>query len=36
MTVEEVVKQIGEVGVIPVVRAASVDEARQAIGAICA
>jgi len=36
MTIEEVIKKIGEVGIIPVVRAASVDEALQAVEAVCA
>jgi 2-dehydro-3-deoxyphosphogluconate aldolase / (4S)-4-hydroxy-2-oxoglutarate aldolase len=36
LTIEEVVKKIGEIGIIPVVRAASVEEANRAIEAICA
>jgi len=36
MTIDEVVRRIGEVGIIPVVRAASVDEASRAVEAICA
>jgi 2-dehydro-3-deoxyphosphogluconate aldolase / (4S)-4-hydroxy-2-oxoglutarate aldolase len=36
LTIEEVVKKIGEIGIIPVVRASSVDEANRAIEAICA
>ena len=34
MTIEEVVRRIGEVGIIPVVRAASVEEAMRAVEAI--
>lgn len=36
MTIDEVIRKIGEVGIVPVVRAASVDEANGAIEAICA
>jgi 2-dehydro-3-deoxyphosphogluconate aldolase/(4S)-4-hydroxy-2-oxoglutarate aldolase len=36
MTIEEVAQRIGEIGIIPVVRAATVEEARAAVGAICA
>jgi 2-dehydro-3-deoxyphosphogluconate aldolase/(4S)-4-hydroxy-2-oxoglutarate aldolase len=36
MTSEEVVKKIGAVGIIPVVRAASADEAQRAVDVICA
>jgi len=36
LTTEEVIRRIGEIGIIPVVRAASVDEANRAIEAICA
>ncbi len=36
MTIEEVAQRIGEIGIIPVVRAATVEEARLAVGAICA
>jgi 2-dehydro-3-deoxyphosphogluconate aldolase / (4S)-4-hydroxy-2-oxoglutarate aldolase len=36
LTIEEVVKKIGEIGIVPVVRASSVDEANRAIEAICA
>ena len=36
MTIEEVAQRIGEIGIIPVVRAATVEEARRAVGAICA
>ena len=35
LTIEEVVKKIGEIGIIPVVRASSVEEANRAIEAIC-
>jgi 2-dehydro-3-deoxyphosphogluconate aldolase/(4S)-4-hydroxy-2-oxoglutarate aldolase len=35
LTIEEVVKRIGEIGIIPVVRASSVEEANRAIEAIC-
>ena len=36
MTVDEVIQRIGEVGIVPVVRAASVVEATRAVTAICA
>lgn len=36
LTIEEVVRKIGEVGIIPVVRASSVEEANRAVEAICA
>jgi len=36
MTIEAVIRRIGEVGIIPVVRAASVDDATRAVEAICA
>jgi len=36
MTIEDVVKRIGEIGIVPVVRAASVEEANRAVEAICA
>lgn len=36
MTIEEVIQKIEQIGIIPVVRAASVDEANRAIEAICA
>lgn len=35
MTIDEVIRRIGEVGIIPVVRAANVDQARRAVEAIC-
>ncbi len=36
ISIEDVVRRIGDVGIIPVVRAASVDEANRAVEAICA
>jgi 2-dehydro-3-deoxyphosphogluconate aldolase/(4S)-4-hydroxy-2-oxoglutarate aldolase len=36
MTIEDVVRRIGHVGIVPVVRASSIDEARRAVDAICA
>jgi len=36
MTIDDVVRRIGEVGIIPVIRAATVDEATRAVGAISA
>jgi 2-dehydro-3-deoxyphosphogluconate aldolase/(4S)-4-hydroxy-2-oxoglutarate aldolase len=36
MTIEDVIRRIEEVGIIPVVRAASVEEATRAVEAICA
>lgn len=36
MTIDEVIGRIGEVGIVPVVRAATVDEANRAVEAICA
>jgi 2-dehydro-3-deoxyphosphogluconate aldolase/(4S)-4-hydroxy-2-oxoglutarate aldolase len=36
MTVDEVIQRIGEIGIVPVVRAASVAEATRAVEAICA
>src|SRR5438046_9763496 len=36
MNIDEVLKKIGEIGIVPVVRAASFEEARQAVDAICA
>lgn len=36
LTIEDVVRKIGEIGIVPVVRAASVDEANRAVEAICA
>lgn len=36
MTIEAAIRKIQEIGVVPVVRAASLDEARRAVEAICA
>src|SRR6201987_52059 len=36
LTIEDVVRKIGEIGIIPVVRASSVEEANRAVEAICA
>ncbi len=36
LSIDEVIRKIGEIGVIPVVRAASVEEANRAVEAICA
>jgi 2-dehydro-3-deoxyphosphogluconate aldolase / (4S)-4-hydroxy-2-oxoglutarate aldolase len=36
LTVEDVILRIGEIGIVPVVRASSVDEANRAVEAICA
>ena len=36
LTIEDVIGRIGEVGIVPVVRAASVEEANRAVEAICA
>lgn len=36
MTIDEVVRRIGQVGIVPVVRAATVDDATRAVEAICA
>jgi 2-dehydro-3-deoxyphosphogluconate aldolase / (4S)-4-hydroxy-2-oxoglutarate aldolase len=36
MTIDDVIRRIGEVGIVPVVRAATVDEAIRAVEAICA
>ena len=36
MNIDDVISRIGEVGIIPVVRAGSVDEASRAVEAICA
>jgi 2-dehydro-3-deoxyphosphogluconate aldolase / (4S)-4-hydroxy-2-oxoglutarate aldolase len=35
VTIEETIRKIEEVGIVPVVRAANVDEARRAVDAIC-
>ncbi len=36
MTIEDVIRRIGEIGIIPVVRAATVEDATRAVEAICA
>jgi 2-dehydro-3-deoxyphosphogluconate aldolase/(4S)-4-hydroxy-2-oxoglutarate aldolase len=36
MTIEDVIRRIGEIGIVPVVRASSVEEANRAVEAICA
>jgi len=36
MTIDDVIRRIGEIGIVPVVRAATVDEANRAVEAICA
>lgn len=36
LSMDDVIRKIGEIGIIPVVRAASVDEANRAVEAICA
>lgn len=36
LSIEEVIRKIGDIGIVPVVRAASVEEANRAIEAICA
>jgi len=36
LSIEDVIRKVGEVGIIPVVRAASVEEANRAVEAICA
>lgn len=36
MTIEDVIRRIGEIGIVPVVRAATVEEATRAVEAICA
>jgi 2-dehydro-3-deoxyphosphogluconate aldolase/(4S)-4-hydroxy-2-oxoglutarate aldolase len=35
MTIDDVIRKIGEIGIVPVIRAASVDEATRAVEAIC-
>ena len=35
MTIEEVIRRIGEIGIVPVVRAATVEDATRAVEAIC-
>jgi 2-dehydro-3-deoxyphosphogluconate aldolase/(4S)-4-hydroxy-2-oxoglutarate aldolase len=36
MTIEDVIRRIGEIGIVPVVRAANVEDATRAVEAICA
>jgi 2-dehydro-3-deoxyphosphogluconate aldolase / (4S)-4-hydroxy-2-oxoglutarate aldolase len=36
MTIEDVIRKIGEIGIVPVVRAATVEDATRAVEAICA
>ncbi len=36
MTIDEVIRRIGEIGIVPVVRASTIDEAMRAVQAICA
>jgi 2-dehydro-3-deoxyphosphogluconate aldolase/(4S)-4-hydroxy-2-oxoglutarate aldolase len=36
MTIDDVIRRIGEIGIVPVVRAATVQEATRAVEAICA
>jgi 2-dehydro-3-deoxyphosphogluconate aldolase/(4S)-4-hydroxy-2-oxoglutarate aldolase len=36
LSIDEVVRRIGEIGIVPVVRASSVEEANRAVEAICA
>src|SRR5215467_5806064 len=36
LSIEDVIRRIGEIGIVPVVRASSVEEANRAIEAICA
>lgn len=36
MTIDDIIRRIGEIGIIPVVRAATVEEATRAVEAICA
>jgi 2-dehydro-3-deoxyphosphogluconate aldolase/(4S)-4-hydroxy-2-oxoglutarate aldolase len=36
MTIDDVIRRIGEIGIVPVVRVAAVDEAARAVEAICA
>jgi len=36
MTIDDAIRRIGEIGIVPVVRAAAVDEATRAVEAICA
>jgi len=36
MTIDDVIRRIGEIGIVPVVRAATVEDANRAVEAICA
>jgi 2-dehydro-3-deoxyphosphogluconate aldolase/(4S)-4-hydroxy-2-oxoglutarate aldolase len=36
LTIDDVIRRIGEIGIVPVIRASSVDEANRAVEAICA
>ena len=36
MTIEDVIRRIGEIGIVPVVRAATAEDATRAVEAICA
>ena len=36
LSIDDVVRRIGEIGIVPVVRASSVEEANRAVEAICA
>jgi len=36
LSIEDIIRKVGEIGIIPVVRAASVEEANRAVEAICA
>jgi 2-dehydro-3-deoxyphosphogluconate aldolase/(4S)-4-hydroxy-2-oxoglutarate aldolase len=36
MTIEEVIRRIGEIGIVPVIRATTVEDATRAVEAICA
>ena len=36
LSIDDVIRKIGEIGIVPVVRAASVEEANRAVEAICA
>src|SRR5580704_5361047 len=36
LSIEDVIRKVGEIGIVPVVRAASLEEANRAVEAICA
>jgi len=36
MNVETIIRRIGEIGIMPVIRAANADEALRAVAAVCA